>query len=243
MSVVPVAHPAAAKDAGRFLTQAKFGPTYGGINALAQTSYNIWLNQQVALPLDSHYDILNRNAFGNFRALLKEVSLSPAMGKYHSQLANEKEHPADGTRQLDQQGNPIPTYTQKGILGMVQAFTGLSWCSGSRDEGGFRGWYNYLSCGHGHRRTIATRYACSPVCGAGFALRHQKTPPLLDRLGQFMGRLFRAMQRFGHPAAHRDGFRLHFSPTPRPGSTWWSDCSATSPRCDCATVCREASPS
>jgi uncharacterized protein (DUF1800 family) len=132
--------------------------------------------------LASHYDILNRNAFGNFRTLLEEVSLSPAMGKYLSHLANEKEDPAsgrtpdenyarevmqlfsiglwqlnqDGTRKLDAQGKPIPTYTQKDILGMARVFTGWSWESTSRDEGGFRGWYTYP--GYSHWRPLMVDY-------------------------------------------------------------------------------------
>lgn len=41
--------------------------------------------------IGSFYDMLGRNAFGNFRTLLEEVSLHPAMGRYLSHLANEKE--------------------------------------------------------------------------------------------------------------------------------------------------------
>lgn len=132
--------------------------------------------------LASHYDILNRNAFGNFRTLLEEVSLSPAMGKYLSHLGNEKEDPAtgrtpdenyareimqlfaiglwqlntDGTRKLDVQGRPIPTYTQKDILGMAKVFTGWSWYSAAKDEAGFRGWNNYP--GYAHWRPLMTDY-------------------------------------------------------------------------------------
>jgi len=40
--------------------------------------------------LATYYDMLARNAFGNFRTLLKEVSLSPTMGKYLDNVFNRK---------------------------------------------------------------------------------------------------------------------------------------------------------
>ena len=46
----------------------------------------------VALP--AYYDMLARNAFGNFRTLLKDVTLSPAMGLYLSHLNNRRSDPA-----------------------------------------------------------------------------------------------------------------------------------------------------
>ncbi|MBD8525074.1 DUF1800 domain-containing protein [Pseudomarimonas arenosa] len=48
-------------------------------------------------------DILLRNAFGNYRTLLKEVTLSPAMGLFLSHLRNQK---TDWT--LDEQGQLTP---------------------------------------------------------------------------------------------------------------------------------------
>lgn len=36
--------------------------------------------------------------------------------------------------------------------------------------------------------------------------RVDKTPELLEKLGQFMGRLAKALQSFGHPTAHRKGY-------------------------------------
>ena len=43
--------------------------------------------------LTSFYDILLRNAFGNYRDLLREVALSPAMGLYLSHANNSKADP------------------------------------------------------------------------------------------------------------------------------------------------------
>ena len=40
------------------------------------------------------YDVLAENAFGNYRDLIEEVTLHPAMGVYLSMLGNEKPNPA-----------------------------------------------------------------------------------------------------------------------------------------------------
>lgn len=101
----------------------------------------------------SYYDMLNRNAFGNFRTLLEDVSLHPMMGRYLTYLANQKEDAAgtrtpdenyarevmqlmtiglvelnpDGTPRLDAQGAQISSYTPADIAGLAKVFTGISW--------------------------------------------------------------------------------------------------------------------
>jgi len=99
----------------------------------------------------SYYDVLVRNAFGNFEDLLKEVSYHPAMGKYLSYLGNPKANPETGSHpdenyarevmqlftvglyklNLDSSkklihGKTIPTYSQNDIKEMARIFTGLS---------------------------------------------------------------------------------------------------------------------
>ncbi|MGI9235012.1 MAG: DUF1800 domain-containing protein [Woeseiaceae bacterium] len=97
-----------------------------------------------------YYDVLARNAFGNYRDLLEEVTLHPAMGVYLSMLGNEKPDPVlnirpdenyarevmqlfsiglvelniDGTQKLDTEGQPIPTYDQEIIEGFAHVYTG-----------------------------------------------------------------------------------------------------------------------
>ena len=44
--------------------------------------------------LADYYDVLARNAFGNFRQLMEHVTLHPAMGVYLSMLGNRKPDPA-----------------------------------------------------------------------------------------------------------------------------------------------------
>eukprot|EP01035_Chromulina_nebulosa_P015695 gene15695-20789_t len=41
-------------------------------------------------PVAAYYDILGNGAFGNFRTLLEQVTLSPMMGEYLSSLRNSK---------------------------------------------------------------------------------------------------------------------------------------------------------
>ncbi len=100
-----------------------------------------------------YYDVLARGAFGNYRDLIEEVTLHPAMGVYLSMLGNEKPNPTlnirpdenyarelmqlfsiglvqlnnDGTIKLDGNGEPIPTYDQTVIEGFAHVFTGWHW--------------------------------------------------------------------------------------------------------------------
>ncbi|NJR71986.1 MAG: DUF1800 domain-containing protein [Gammaproteobacteria bacterium] len=130
-----------------------------------------------------YYDMLNRNAFGNFRTLLEEVSLHPGDGLcIYRILRNEKEDTvtgrtpdenyareimqlfaiglwqlnSDGTRKLDGAGKPIPTYNQKDILGMAKVFTGWSWGGVVNNEAGWRGWS--LPTGHTQWKTLMQDY-------------------------------------------------------------------------------------
>lgn len=100
----------------------------------------------------SYYDMLTRDALGNFRTLLNDVSLHPMMGRYLTFLANQKEDAA-GTRTPDENyarevmqlmtiglvelnadgttklvnGQPVATYTPADIAGLAKVFTGFSW--------------------------------------------------------------------------------------------------------------------
>ncbi|HMP97534.1 MAG TPA: DUF1800 family protein [Kiritimatiellia bacterium] len=99
-----------------------------------------------------YYDMLLEHAFGNFRDLIEEVTLSPMMGTYLSMMRNRKPDPEtghepdenfareimqlftiglmrmhpDGSLMLDAEGMPIPTYTQDDIVGLAHVFTGWS---------------------------------------------------------------------------------------------------------------------
>ncbi|MDQ8020191.1 MAG: DUF1800 domain-containing protein [Moraxellaceae bacterium] len=217
------------QEASRFLAQASFGPREASINALTQSSYASWLNNQFAQPqanhltcvnqelaraaalgqggnqdfffqswwgqamtrpdqlrqrvafalsqifvvsfegnlsesyrgIASYYDMLGRNAFGNYRQLLEDVSLHPSMGIYLSHLRNQKENSSgrvpdenyarevmqlfsiglyelnnDGTIRLSG-GNPIETYTNDDVSGLAKVFTGYSWAGPDRSNARF----------------------------------------------------------------------------------------------------------
>lgn len=107
------------------------------------------LNDQ-PLALAYYYDILVANAFGSYRELMEQVTLSPAMGVYLSMLGNQKPNPAlnirpdenyarelmqlftigrvqlnlDGTVRTGSDGVPLPTYDQAVIEGFAHVFTG-----------------------------------------------------------------------------------------------------------------------
>ncbi|MHA7900634.1 MAG: DUF1800 domain-containing protein [Henriciella sp.] len=104
----------------------------------------------------AHYqDILVRNAFGNYRDLLEEVTYSPAMGEYLTYLQNIKGDPATGRMpdenyarevmqlfsiglvELEQDGDvvtnngvPVETYDNDDVTGLAKVFTGLSLSGG-----------------------------------------------------------------------------------------------------------------
>ena len=110
------------------------------------------LNNQ-PYSLASYYDMLAQNAFGNYRDLIEDVTLHPAMGVYLSMLGNEKpdqvnnirpdenyarelmqlfsiglvELGIDGTVRTNGQGQPIPTYDQSIIEGFAHVYTGWTY--------------------------------------------------------------------------------------------------------------------
>jgi len=116
---------------------------------------DVALGQQYTEGLSSYYDILGNGAFGNFRTLLENVTLSPIMGNYLSSVRNAKADPVagtspdenyarevmqlftvglnllqpDGTLMLDSSGLPIPTYNQTVVTEMAKVFTGWSYFS------------------------------------------------------------------------------------------------------------------
>jgi uncharacterized protein (DUF1800 family) len=92
---------------------------------------------------------IDRNAFGNFRTLLFEITLNPGMGEYLNMRGNSVVNRAnptpnenysreimqlfsigvdtlnqDGTPVLDGQGNRVPSYDQTNIANLARVFTG-----------------------------------------------------------------------------------------------------------------------
>jgi uncharacterized protein (DUF1800 family) len=103
--------------------------------------------------MSSYMDMLNKNAFGNYRQLLEDVTLHPAMGYYLNMLNSEKDDAAtgarpnenfarevlqlfsiglvklnlDGSPQLDGAGKPIPSFDESVMQGFAKAFTGWTY--------------------------------------------------------------------------------------------------------------------
>lgn len=99
----------------------------------------------------NYYDMLGKDAFGNFRDLLQDVTLNPMMGQFLNMLGNDKGNATtdpdenyarevmqlftiglyelndDGSQKLDGNGNPIPTYSNTDVMGLAKVFTGFSW--------------------------------------------------------------------------------------------------------------------
>jgi len=111
--------------------------------------------------LSPYYDLLLDNCFGNFRNLLKTVTLAPAMGVYLDMRANDKENLTtglhanenyareimqlfslglyrlwpDATLVLDSTGNPVATYDQNVIRGFARVLTGWNWAQSLQGNG------------------------------------------------------------------------------------------------------------
>lgn len=99
----------------------------------------------------NYYDMLSRNAFGNYRTLLGEVTLHPVMGTYLSMVRNERADTINNIRpdenyarevlqlfsiglfELNNRGeavpadNPTPAYTQNQVEEFARVFTGWNY--------------------------------------------------------------------------------------------------------------------
>ena len=109
--------------------------------------------------------LLSRNAFGNYKTLLKELTQDAAMGKYLDLVnsgvgtgAPNENYPRevmqlfsvglfllnqDGTFQLDANNNPIPTYTQTDVQQLAKALTGWTNSNATGTTGSGGNWNYY----------------------------------------------------------------------------------------------------
>lgn len=113
----------------------------------------LWVTSGVDIQQSSHmiayHKVLSNNAFGNYRTLMGQMTLNPAMGDYLNMAQSTKNSPnenyareilqlfniglfmlnQDGTLQLDANNNPIPTYDQNTVNNFTKVFTGWSFCN------------------------------------------------------------------------------------------------------------------
>lgn len=119
--------------------------------------------------LANYYDLLVNNAFGNYRDLLKNVTLSPIMGMYLSMLGNQKPNDEENIRpdenyareimqlfsiglvelNIDgstkfESGKAIPTYDQNIIKAFAHVYTGWNF-NGTTEQTWWQFSHNYNS--------------------------------------------------------------------------------------------------
>jgi uncharacterized protein (DUF1800 family) len=117
----------------------------------------IWVVSHTGVPaayaFPPYWRIFRNNAFGNYRDLIRAVTLSPAMGRYLNMANNNKANPVkntaanenyarelmqlftlgltqlnpDGTPMLDKNNNPLPTYDQSVVTNMAKVLTGWTY--------------------------------------------------------------------------------------------------------------------
>ncbi len=137
--------------------------------AFAMSEIFVVSNDGVDQPyaLSGYMDMLQANAFGNFRETLENVTLNPAMGEYLDMIKNDREdayigrvpnenyareinqlfsiglyklHP-DGSLIIDGSGQPLPTYDQDTVIGFSYVFTGWGFGGIPVTDGNF--YYHY----------------------------------------------------------------------------------------------------
>ncbi|MBZ5672669.1 MAG: DUF1800 domain-containing protein [Acidobacteriia bacterium] len=121
--------------------------------ALGQIFVVSAIEENTPTQLVPYLEILQKDAFANFRTLMKDVTLSPTMGEYLDMRNNDKADPTrdtranenyarelmqlftiglsqlnlDGTPKLDSNGNAIPTYDQTTIQNFAKVYTGWTY--------------------------------------------------------------------------------------------------------------------
>ena len=141
---------------------AFFQNAVGGADQLRQrvafALSEIWVVSQVsgvtnAYAYPPYWRVFRDNAFGNYRDIIKAVTLNPAMGRYLNMANNNKgsavrgtaanenyarelmqlftlglnQLNSDGTPVLDGNGNPVPTYDQSAVTNLAKALTGWTY--------------------------------------------------------------------------------------------------------------------
>lgn len=119
-------------------------------------------------------DILGADAFGNFRQLLEDITLSPEMGVFLNMQGNDKGNATtnpdenyarevmqlftiglyqlndDGSQKLDSTGKPIPTFSNTDVMGLAKVFTGFSWnVPGDASDNAWSNCCMYVGPGYG----------------------------------------------------------------------------------------------
>jgi uncharacterized protein (DUF1800 family) len=121
--------------------------------ALSQIMVTSGTDITMGYAMTDYQQLLVANAFGNFRDIMTQVSLSPNMGDYLNMVNNDKGNAsktvqpnenyarelmqlfvlglnqlnADGTPVLDNTGTPVPSYSQNDVMNVAAALTGWTY--------------------------------------------------------------------------------------------------------------------
>ncbi len=119
--------------------------------ALSQLWVISGLETQQSSHMTAYHKVLSRNAFGNWRTLMHEMTLNPGMGDFLNMRTSTRFSPnenyarevlqlfnlgvfmlnPDGTVQTEPDGDPIPTNDQTDVINFTFVFTGWSLCETS----------------------------------------------------------------------------------------------------------------
>ncbi len=136
-----------------FLHEVAGGDQLRGRTSLALNELWVVGADKIGDPLGytNYLRTLDKNALGNYYNVMRDITLTPAMGHYLDMVNNDK--PAagqhanenyareimqlfclglnqlniDGTPVLDGTGNPVPSYTQDDVMALGLAFTGWTY--------------------------------------------------------------------------------------------------------------------
>ncbi len=159
----------------------------------------ISLNKNVTpVEIVPYLQILSRNAFGNYRTLLDEITVSSQMGQYLDMANSRKPGPnatpnenyprelmqlfsiglvqlnLDGTPKLDAAGKPIPTYDQTTVQQVSLALTGWTFPGpGNTNPKNFSGPMKPVDANHD--MTEKNFLGCKLFAGQGAVLDKDQT--------------------------------------------------------------------
>ena len=150
---------------------------------MAWALHKIWVVSAVEVSNTSailtYHGLLSAGAFGNYRDLMRTITLNPAMGRYLNMLNNRAESvtgvpanenfarelmqlftlgtarlAANGTPILDGTGAPVPTYTEADVKALARLLTGWTFGDGDPGHDSHGRAPGELACAHGGRCTL-----------------------------------------------------------------------------------------
>ena len=140
----------------RFFSQALYAPDQlRQRTAFALGEIAVIAGDKITSPpgFTAYLQLLSNDSFTNYRQIMQDVTLSPAMGHYLDMVDNDKPNATlgthanenyarelmqlftmgtslindDGSLQLDSSGNPIAAYTQDNVEAFARAYTGWTY--------------------------------------------------------------------------------------------------------------------